>query len=420
MNWQASLDSSNSTTQQAEQKAGPLDGIKVLEFAELVAGPYCGKLLADLGAEVIKIERPGFGDDARQRGPFLGDVPHPERSGLFLYLNTNKLGITLNVNLPTGKDILKRLVKGTDILIEDKPSDVLKGMGLDYERLNVVNPKLIMTSISPFGQRGPHSSYKAYHLNVYHGTGEGYILPANIEDPMQRAPVKAAGFLGDYEAGVGAATASLMAWYWRASTSLGQHIDFSKQEWGMLMPYLIVRYPSEGVSVNRVTGTYHVFGLLPCKEGYVVLQVFSEQHWQNLVKAMGDPEWTKDKKYSNMVSRAQHGKEVNQHIIAWLKNFSNKEVFQRLQEHHVICGMVNNPQDLLQTEHFRSRKFFVETEHPEVGKIEYPSVPYKFSKTPYRTVRPAPLLGQHNEEIYCQRLGYSKQDLVRLRGTGII
>jgi crotonobetainyl-CoA:carnitine CoA-transferase CaiB-like acyl-CoA transferase len=160
--------------------------VKVLEYAQLAAGPYCTKLLADLGAEVIKIEPPRVGDEARRREPFLGDIPHLERSGFFFYLNTNKLSITLNINTTTGRRIFRELVKECDILVEDNPPRVMKDLSLDYRSLQIINPRLIMTSITPFGQYGPYRDYKAYHLNTYHGSGVAKILASILPEATQR------------------------------------------------------------------------------------------------------------------------------------------------------------------------------------------------------------------------------------------
>ncbi|MBM3132290.1 MAG: CoA transferase, partial [Chloroflexi bacterium] len=153
-------------TSGAQKKA--LAGVRVIEWAELVAGPYCAKLLADLGAEIIKIEPPGSGDEARKRGPFPNDIPHPEKSALFLYLNTNKFGISLDPESPTGKEVFKRLVKEADILVHDKAPQRIAWLGLDYETLREINPRLIMVSVTPFGQTGPHADWKAYPLNIVH------------------------------------------------------------------------------------------------------------------------------------------------------------------------------------------------------------------------------------------------------------
>ncbi|GAG45713.1 unnamed protein product, partial [marine sediment metagenome] len=150
---------------------GALEGLRVLEYARMVSGPYCAKLLADLGAEVVKIEQPSLGDPARQKGPFPGDLPHPEKSGLFLYLNTNKLGITLDVQTEEGRKLFRELAQGADILIEDSPPGRMEELGLDYESLSALNPRLIVTSITPYGQTGPYRDRKSYHLNLYHASG---------------------------------------------------------------------------------------------------------------------------------------------------------------------------------------------------------------------------------------------------------
>ena len=160
-----------------------LAGVKVLELCQMVAGPYATKLLADLGAEVIKIEPSDQGDPSRNRGPFAGDIPHPERSGLFLYLNTNKLGITLNMERRGAGELLDKLIAESDILVEDHSPNQRLELNLDYQRLQQINPKLIMCSITPFGQKGPYANYKAYHLNTYHSGGEGYTTPGGTPFP---------------------------------------------------------------------------------------------------------------------------------------------------------------------------------------------------------------------------------------------
>ena len=149
---------------------GALKGVRVLEWAHFVAAPYCAKLFADNGAEVVKVEEPDTGDVSRRHGPFPDNIPHPERSALFLYLNTNKRGITLNLHTATGREVFKKLIKDVDIFIEDNPPKLMEELGLDYESLKKVNPQLVMTSITPFGQTGPYRDYKCYYLNTFHGS----------------------------------------------------------------------------------------------------------------------------------------------------------------------------------------------------------------------------------------------------------
>jgi len=398
-----------------------LAGLKVLEYAQLVSGPYCTKLLADLGAEAIKIEPPAGGDEARRRGPFLKDVPHPERSGLFFYLNTNKLGITLNLNATTGRKIFKELVKETDVLVEDNPPKVMKELGLDYESLMDINPRLIMTSITPFGQTGPYRDYKAYHLNIYHGSGLAKILADVLQDEVKQ-PLKGAGFLGEYDSGVNAAMATMAALYSRLFTGMGQHIDISKQESLIALERVeIGMYGNEGVSMmSTVTIQGMLGGLQRCKDGYVVLTIPMPHQWQALIELMGNPDWAQDERLTDEFFRAQHAQELNNFIAEWLSNYTKDEIFHRAQALSCPIGAVTTPEDLLASEQLKAREFFAEVDHPEMGKVKCPTAPYRYSKTPWRVERPAPLLGEHNEEIFRKRLGYQKEDLVRMRGAGII
>ncbi len=170
-----------------------LEGLRVLEYAEFVSGPYCGKLLADMGAEVIKIEPPDLGDESRRRGPFPNDVPDPDASGLFLYLNTSKLGVTLDPSKLTGRRIFEKLVEQADILVENNQVGLMSKLGLDFDSLKKLNQRLVMASITPFGQSGPYSQWKSYYLNTFHAGGEGYTLPGGIGWQMypERPPLKA-------------------------------------------------------------------------------------------------------------------------------------------------------------------------------------------------------------------------------------
>ena len=396
-----------------------LDGVKVLEWSQGVAGPYCAKLLADLGAEVIKIEKPGLGDEARRRGPFLDDIPHPERSGLFLYVNTNKLGVTLNPDTPSGKKILKELVAGVDILIEDNPPQMVKDLGLDYESLKEINPRLIMTSITPFGQTGPYRDYKAYHLNIYHAGGEGYLLPGDSPN-LDREPVKGGGFAADYDSGVCAAVAALGALYSCRITGLGRHIDVSKQEALIAVTRMeLSRYASEGVSPTRLPRP-NLGGLSPCKDGYAVLTIGRDRQWQAFVELMGNPEWATDEKYREESSRMAHAAELQPRIREWAREHTKEEIFHQGQAKGCPLGPLNTPEELVNSPQIQARGFFVEVDHPETGKVMYPSAAYRFSETPWAVERPAPLLGQHNGEVLSGRLGYPVQDLVKMRLAGII
>lgn len=399
-----------------------LGGVKLVEFCSELAGSYSCKILADLGAEVIKIEDPRGGDNARGRGPFLGDVPHPERSGLFLYLNTNKLGITLNPQKTAGKRIFKELVKDIDILVEDNPPGVMQEMGLGYEQLRETNQRLIFTSITPFGQAGPYKHYKAYHLNIFHAGGEGYLLPGGQEN-LDRPPVKAGNWVGEYDAGLQATLAILGALYWQCLSGSGQYIDVSKQE--ALMGVYMSEYPryfNEGGYIgSRAYQGQPLGGIFPCLDGYVAVIFFDDREWVNLLNLMGRPDLAKDDTFNTRAKAILNRREEAQaYILEWTMSHTKEELYHETQKSGTGSAMVLTPEDVVNSEQIKARGFMLELEHPVAGKLQYPSVPYRFSKTPVKLERPAPLLGEHNEEIYVNRLGYSREDLVRFRGAEIV
>jgi len=402
--------------------ARALDGVKVIEYGSFVATPYCSKLMADLGAEVIKIEPPGIGDEARKRGPFPNDIPHPERSGLFLYLNTNKLGITLNLDSATGKAIFKQMITSTDILIEDLPPGKMSELGLGYDTLKDINPRLIMTSITPFGQTGPYRDYKAYYLNTYHASGAGYLLPIGSPN-LEREPIKGPGFIGEYDAGLGAAVATLGALFWCGISGRGQYIDISKQEALMALDKMeLARYNIDGENPSRGPSVAWVppRPMRTKDNGYILIDSGRDNQWRGLVELMGNPEWTKDEKFSTDEGRHEHIGELREYIARWAEDHTLDELFHGIQRKGSPSAPVNSLEALLNSPQIEARGFLTEIAHPVAGTLKYPSAPYHFSRTPWSVERPAPLLGQHNEEVFGRYPGYTKQDLVKLREAGVI
>ncbi len=398
--------------------AKALEGVKVLEYCNMISGPYCTKLMADMGAEVIKIEFPGEGDIARKKGPFPDDISHKEKSGLFLYLNTNKLGITLDPATQEGKKIFLELVKDTDILIENRPVGEIDALGMGYDDLKKINPGLIMTSIKPYGKNGPFKDYKAYPLNIGHVSGQSYVLPISTPD-LERPPVKAGGNLSDYDPGLVTVVAVMAALFWKRATGQGQFIEMSKQEALLSMQRVeSVTFANGGESMSRM-GDRH--GVLPCKDGHVVVVTPQERQWDAFVKLMGDPEWAKEDFCKDSVARAKNSLQINGKVKEWTLKHTKEEIFIKGQALSCPVAAVNTAEDVVNSEQMEARGFFVPLDHPGVGKLDkFPSRPFKFDKTPWQLERPAPLLGQHNEDIYCKRLGYKKEDLERLQETGAI
>jgi CoA:oxalate CoA-transferase len=398
-----------------------LSHLKVLELCNLVSGPYCTKLMADLGAEVIKIEPPGNGDEARSKGPFVNDKPDPELSGLFLYLNTNKLGITLDVKTGTGRDILEKLISNVDIFVEDNPPAAMEEQGLTYENVEAINPRLVMTSITPFGQTGPYRDYKAYELNSHHAGGEGFLLPLHSHEP-DREPVKAADIVGDCICGLTACLATLTATYAIAVTGTGQHIDVSKQEVLMsLVQNHICTYANLGEVHDRLRRGFLTILPMACRDGYIMMTMVTDREWHNLVECMGNPAWAQDEKFESWAGRHWWAEtEINPRIREWVSQYKKDELFHKLQAGGVAAVPVTTSEDLANSTQLKERGFFTEIDHPEAGRVRYPTVSYQLSETPWRGERPAPLMGQHNELVYCERLGYSRQELVELALAGII
>ena len=375
-----------------------------------------------MGAEVIKIEEPGCGDEARMRGPFPNDVPHTERSALFLYLNTSKLGITLNTKTPTGVNILTDLLREADIFIGDKSPQTLSAAGIDLETIRGLNSRLVVTSVTAFGQTGPHAEYRSLPLTTYQSGLIGHLTPHG-SDSLERAPLKAGGNWGEYACGLSAALGALAALYARGASGVGQRVDLSKQEALLAIERVFApRYPNSSMSDNRAIARPGGLGdLLPCKDGHFVFQINELHHWHALVQLMGNPEWAQDEAYDEPRERGnRYASVIRPHVLEWAANHTAKEIYHQGQAANCPLAAVMSAEGVMHSEHMKAREFFVDVDHPQAGKIRYPEALCKFSETPFRIENPAPLLGQHNEYIYCGRLGYAKQEMVKLREAGII
>lgn len=400
-----------------------LSGIKVIDLTQLIAGPYCTKMLGDYGADIIKIEKPWGGDIARQVAPFAGDDPHIEKSGLFLHLNTNKQSITLNLKSETGRKIFLKLVENADLLVEGFSPRVMPSLGLDYQTLEKINPKLVMTSISNFGQTGPYRDYKLSEIILY---GMGGAM--NFIGLPNREPVKLAGRILQYYAGAVSAVATLMAVMMAEKTGVGQWIDASLLETQLSsMDYRIsnlVGYQYCGqVSVRmfpQQRGAYPS-GNYPCKDGYFFVIGLWPATWPGVAHLIGKPEWGTDPKFASDEGQAnpESRDEFERVWYQYIMTHTKKEIIEAGQKHSVPCAPVNTSEEVVNDEHLNARKYWEEIEHPFVGKIKYTGIPFKMNEVPGQPRKRAPLLGEHNEEIY-KGLGLSSEDLVHLRETNVI
>ncbi len=399
-----------------------LEGVRVLEFCTGISASYGAKLLAEMGAEVVKIEPPGTGDKTRGLGAFPGGVPHPEKSGLFLFLNASKSGITLDIRQWEGRKLFQELAKSVDILVDDAPPGSLESLGLGYDDLKSENPGLIMASLTDYGDTGPYKDYKAYPINISHLSGQANFYPVPSDD-LSREPVKLGGNIEAYDCGVVMTQAILAAIIWRRSSGRGQHIRASNLGIQIYLTGLEhTAYPQFNTYVDRLAKNFKKSpgGIIKCKDGYVSLGFLQEHEWVNLLKLMGDPEWAKDDAYKDRMSRMAKMPEINQRINEWMKDRTRSEIVEQGQGLGVTVTPVNTPKDVVESEQMKVRGFFTEIDHPEAGRITFPRIPSLFSETPPAIDRAAPLLGQDNESIFCGELGYSKEDLEKLRAEGVI
>ena len=395
-----------------------LSGLRVLEIGSMLSAPYCGKLLADAGARVVKLEPPG-GDPARRYGPWPNDVPHPERSGLYLYLNANKESITADLETPTGRSIMRRLVAASDVLVHNAIPADMERMGLDYDALAADNPNLVMASISPWGLSGPWRDYKAYDINlaaaggICEGLGEAERQPLSFGTPEV-----------GYFAGMAAASAIVMALLAREQRG-GQHIDIAEAE-TMAGLYngpeaLMAVYQWR---VTRRTG-HHALDfpypncILRCKDGHIFVGSPEGRQWGRLLQIMGTPAWSQEPRLRNRTTMNNlYADEVDGYLEEWLADYTKAELLEVALEHRIPLAPVRTYDEVRADPSLAD--LFVVIERDDTGPVAYPGPPYRLSDGDPAASTPAPTLGQHNRPILCDELGYSPAELVKLRQTGII
>ena len=376
-----------------------LNNLKVLEFAREVSGPYCGKLFADLGAEVIKVEPPE-GDASRSYGSFPDNTAHPEKSALFLYLNTNKKGVTLDLNKDDGRKRFKELVQWADIIIDNHPPDVLEKNGFGWDHLQRLNPGLIYLSITPYGRTGPRSTVKGDELTVAHGGALANLLPARSVD-INLPPVKMGGYFAGYHSGLVAALAGLALFIGQQKIGTGRMVDISLEEVMLALVSPVVattRY--HGTTWSRVPDRPPAMGRMETSDGYVVLGAADDHHFRALRELMGKPEWASSDRWDDRYFRNNHLMDIAPMMDDWMRQQKKDDIHHRAAKAKIPIGPFNTAADLMVNEQYKARGYFIEIEHPAAGKYTYPGWPYKMTASPPAIERPAPLLGQHNKEIF--------------------
>jgi crotonobetainyl-CoA:carnitine CoA-transferase CaiB-like acyl-CoA transferase len=328
-----------------------LSGVRVLDLTHHVAGPYCTKILADYGADVVKVERPGVGDATRVMGPFQHDRPHPEGGGLFLYLNTNKKSVTLNLKSATGQQVLKKMVKQSDVLVENFSPRVLPSLGLGYDTLKKVNPGLVMVSISNFGQTGPYRDYRATDLTMWGLSG----ILWECGEP-DKEPLKMGANVSEYIGGLYAALVALAALQHRDETGVGQHVDVSIAEaMHTMQPSMTLVFSYAGF-VRKRAGIHFPWGILPCEDGYVGFFLPTQAHWELLCALLGMPELRDKPEYETPMMREERRDEVTAIIRSWLQGRLMEDVFHAAQELRLPLTIVPNPEQILSLPQHKARE----------------------------------------------------------------
>jgi benzylsuccinate CoA-transferase BbsF subunit len=388
---------------------GALEGIRVIEIGQAVSAPYCAKLFADYGADVIKVEPPE-GDISRSWGPFPGDEPHPEKSGLFFFLNSAKRGIGLDLCRGGDRVILRNLLAGADVLIENADPSQLAAWGLDLEEMTEAYPELVTISITPFGRSGPYSRWRGYDLNAFHLTAAG----SRYVGKPDRAPLEPAAFVADFHGAVAGAAWGMGALLGRENVGGGQRIDVSCAE---VMAAIFTGCQNIGSyallgEFSRRTGIGMAYGapatILPCRDGYVWMIALEPGQWQGLAKAMGEPDWMQLEVFQDMFSRAQNQEAMYPLLREWTAAHSKQDIMDACQQNGCPTTAVYSISEAAEHPHLRERRYLEEVDHTSLGRMRTLAPPFRLANNAGLR-RPAPLLGQHNEEVLREATGRNRK-----------
>ncbi len=384
----------------ARTGSGWLDGLRVIEVAHGVAGPFCGVTMTQLGARVIKVEPPE-GDLSRRLGPFPKDIPHPEKSAIFHTLNRGKESITLDLQAARGRQALKRLVSNADVVISDHRPSERTAIGLDFAPLHADHPRLTLTSITTFGQKGPYAEYKGYDVTA--SAAGGFSIGAGLPD---REPLAVPYDVCDFQGGQAAFCATMMALLARDSTGEGQHVDIATEEVlsCLHMGNLAVTYIYRGVAGIRAghrTGLgIYPRTILPCKDGHVSITFLRREEWFKFVELMGNPEWSKEPRYQDLRAMSEkYPDEADAQLLPWLARYTKQEIFAMCQERHIPVAPVLTIDEVATNLHLRARGLFSTYTAPGMPHFDVPRLPWLANGEGFASTHPAPRLGQHTQKI---------------------
>ncbi len=395
--------------------AGVLDGIRVLDFTQVYSGPFCTMLLKDLGAEIIKIERPGSGDLTRN------DIPHTEalEGGNYIILNRGKKSLTVDLKSEEGRNICKELVKKADVLVENFSPGTMGKLGLNSEVMCAINPRLIYTSISAYGQTGPKRDYPGFDPIAQAMGGMTAVTG------FQEQPTRTGVSIGDFSSGMFTALAIVSALFHRLATGEGQTIDISMQDciWQLTSVEYSGYYFLNGVEPPRYGNGHSAMipcNLYPTSDGFVIISagVLSQVH--RLYTAIGRADLIDTPLGANQNERFPHRQEIDDIISAWTKTKKTGEIAEIMQKADVPCTRLPKFSEVCNDEQLKSRNMIIEVEQALSGKVKVPGSLFKMSRTPGNIQYPAPFLSEHTQEVLSEYLGFSEEKIVELSNKGII
>ncbi|HEX2333989.1 MAG TPA: CoA transferase [Burkholderiales bacterium] len=380
---------------------GPLAGLKVLELAQIMAGPTCGMMLADLGADVIKVERIPGGDDTRHM-----DRPSVRgESASFMAMNRNKRGIALNLKLPAAQEALKRMAARTDVLTENYRKGTMEKLGLGYETLKKVNAALIYCSISGYGRTGPYSDKGGYDL-----IAQGMSGIMSVTGEPGRAPAKSGGPVCDINAGLLGALGVVSAYVHRLKTGEGQLVDTSLFEAGIQQMYWQAAIYFATGEPPGPTGSAHIlsapYQAFRTADGWVTIGGANQANWERLVRVLNAPELLQDARFASNAERMKNLEALTESLDSKLRRWKKRELIEALEAAGVPCGPINSIAEVASDPHALAREMVIELEHPRAGRTRALGLPIKLSRTPGKVTRPAPSFGQHTREVLAE-FGFS-------------
>ncbi|MBN1850161.1 MAG: CoA transferase [Deltaproteobacteria bacterium] len=406
---------------ESANKTHLLSGVRVLEIAD-EKGQYCGKMLADLGAEVIKIERPG-GDPSRRIGPFFKDKASSEDSLRWWYHNSSKKSITLNLDTSDGLVIFKKLIKDTDILLETPDPGKIEGASLGYGALAGINPRLILSCITGFGMTGPYRNYKASNLV---GVAMGGMM--SVVGDADRPPITPCGEPGFLNVSIFGCVATLIALYYQKATGKGQLVDIPMQPCvASCLEYTFPFYAYLGINLKRMGSHLQMFGpgknsfCYPCKdEGYIFgMPAAPPLDWmeeEGMVEDLKEDE----RLWYDWMYRIEKEEHINDVFSKFIRTHTKKEMHDRLTKERSVWSAVRTVEEVANDPHLRERDFFIDVEHPDLGETVRYARPPAIINGARGDVRPCPKIGAHNEDIYMGRMGMKKEELIALVSAGVL